>query len=70
MDQDTKPGELSTTIHYLLTEEDTVSNNEPFPDNLQEGRTKLRPWQPVWSSLAFMVVVLAIGCWYIERQEF
>lgn len=72
-----KPGEFYRTITYLL-----VENNAPPP---QEGAEKkeenvdaegqpqrviANPWQPVYSSAAFMVVMLLIGCVYMERQEF
>jgi len=27
-------------------------------------------WGPIWSNLAFVAVMLAIGCIYVERKDF
>jgi len=61
-----KPGELDDTVHYLLTEKETVA---PGADNLQDAQVKLNPWSPVYSSALFVLVVLAIGCLYVWRAE-
>ena len=37
---------------------------------LSADHVRLDPWNPVWSSLAFVVVVLGLSCLYIERSEF
>ncbi|MCA9163559.1 MAG: ABC transporter permease [Planctomycetales bacterium] len=64
-----KPAELNNTIQYLLTDETTV--DLPFVSgDAQSKRQQLEPWAPVWSGAAFIVVVLGIACFYIERQEF
>jgi hypothetical protein len=64
-----KPGEFGRTMQYILTGRETTKNLI-FADNLQLARKKLNPWRPVWSGLAFMVVILGLACVYIERQEF
>jgi hypothetical protein len=64
-----KPGELDKTIEYLLSGEDTKTTGRGGGD-LGAAREQLHPWEPVWSSLAFTMVVLALACVYIERQEF
>ena len=28
------------------------------------------PWTPVWSCGIFIVVMVALGCWLIEKREF
>jgi len=64
-----KPGELDKTIAYLLSGEETRATG-PRSGDLEAAREQLHPWAPVWSSLAFTLVVLAVACMYIERQEF
>jgi hypothetical protein len=27
------------------------------------------PWTPIWSNLAFVVVMLTVSCWYLYRQD-
>ena len=61
-----KPSELNHTIFYLLTGRETV-NGTNNPASAQE---QVKPWKPLWSSLAFVIAVLAIACLYIERAEF
>ena len=64
-----KPGELDNTVEYLLTASE-AADVEGGPKDLSLTRQRLRPWTPVWSSLAFAVVVLALGCLYVQRREF
>ncbi|MCI0358215.1 MAG: ABC transporter permease subunit [Planctomycetaceae bacterium] len=63
-----KPGEFYKTVQYLLTDQETEESSEG--GELAGAQKKLRPWTPVWSSLAFMIGVLGLGCLYIQRQEF
>jgi len=63
-----KPGELDKTVQYLLSGKETAEMGEG--GDLSAAQKELEPWRPVWSSLAFMAVVLALGCWYLERQDF
>ncbi|WP_254510653.1 ABC transporter permease [Anatilimnocola floriformis] len=70
-----KPGELYRTVTYLLTEQKKPEDNKALetPDSERheyEPEPKISPWRPVYSSLAFMCVMLLIGCVYMERQEF
>lgn len=69
-----KPGEFYRTITYLL-----VENNTPQPAEGGERTEEpagpadqviSNPWQPVYSSAAFMAVMLLCGCFYMEWQEF
>jgi ABC-type transport system involved in multi-copper enzyme maturation permease subunit len=64
-----KPRELDTTIQYVLTGKETVDSGGG-PGDLQTAQKQLHPWRPVWSSLAFMVVMLALGCVYLHRQDY
>ncbi len=61
-----KPSEMDNTIRYALKQEETVGDAE----DLQAIRGRVRPWDPVISSMIFMAVLLAISCVYIEWQEF
>jgi WD40 repeat protein len=63
-----KPGEFYKTVKYLLTDQETEESTEG--GELAGAQKKLNPWTPVWSSLAFLVGVLGLGCVYIWRQEF
>ncbi len=64
-----KPSELYKTTQYLITGQETKAIDDD-DDDLSEAHVKLHPWRPVWSSLAFLVVMLALACIYFERQEF
>ena len=60
-----QPSELNGTALYLL------SGKESVPSFRNESaHLNLRPWDPVWSGLGFLVVVLGLSCWYVERSEF
>jgi hypothetical protein len=62
-----KPGEFYKTVQYLLTDQTTLRRGNR---NLTETQQELNPWRPVGSSLAFMLVMLGIGCVYMHFQEF
>jgi hypothetical protein len=64
-----RPGELSDTVKYVLTEQETSGRDVEVKD-LARPQVKIDPWGPVYSSLGFMVVVLAVSCWYLHRAEF
>jgi len=63
-----KPGELDKTVQYLLSGKETKSTDRG--GDLAAAQQELHPWRPVWSSLAFMAVMLTLGCIYLERQDF
>jgi hypothetical protein len=52
-----------------MTGRETVEMNS-FDADLAGSQMRLDPWSPVYSSLAFMVVVLIVSCAYISRQEY
>jgi hypothetical protein len=64
-----KPGELGNVVSYLLTEQETVATN-PNSADLSQRRLKINIYGPVWSSLAFLVVVLTFTCLYVRRTDF
>jgi hypothetical protein len=64
-----KPRELDATIQYILTGKETIASAGGAA-NLQTAQKQIDPWRPVYSSLAFMVVMLALGCVYLHRQDY
>ena len=48
---------MNRTIDFALAKEEEANKIE-------------RPYEPLWSSLLFIVGVLIISCIYVERQEF
>lgn len=64
-----KPGELGNVVSYLLTERETVATNASSED-LSQRRVRINVYGPVWSSLAFLVVVLTLACAYVSRTDF
>ena len=64
-----KPGELGNMVAYLLTDQETTPLRQDS-DDLGAARIKLNVKGPVWSSLTFTVIVLALTCLYIRRADF
>lgn len=65
-----KPGALDDTVSYLLAGTKTVDGGQRERQDLTTAREQLSPWAPVWSSGAFVLVMLGLSCLYLERQEF
>ncbi len=66
-----KPGELNKVVNYLLTENQSViDNNESDPGNLSQHRNRPDLWTPLWSNLAFLIVILSYTCWYVSRRDY
>lgn len=65
-----KPGDLDDTVTYLLSGSKTVEASGRERSDLTTAREQLNPWAPVWSSAAFVAVMLVVSCFYLERQEF
>jgi hypothetical protein len=64
-----KPGELDNTVQYILTKRSSAEVGF-LRGNIELPREQRDPWRPLWSSAAFMLVVLGVACLYIERSEF
>jgi ABC-type transport system involved in multi-copper enzyme maturation permease subunit len=64
-----KPGELDNLVSYLLTDQETQAVGGQGA-SLQSERAVLNIWEPVWSNLAFLTVMLALTCLYISRRDF
>jgi ABC-type transport system involved in multi-copper enzyme maturation permease subunit len=63
-----KPGEFYKTVQYVLLAQDDNKTEAHF--SAGSLQSELHPWAPVRSSFAFMLVMLAIGCVYMQWQEF
>jgi hypothetical protein len=64
-----KPGELGKAVSYLLSDK-TEETLDPRPPDLSRMQDPVDVAGPIWSSLAFMGVVLAISCLYVWRTDF
>ncbi|MBI3839960.1 MAG: ABC transporter permease [Planctomycetia bacterium] len=65
-----KPSDLNQTVTYVLTAKDAPLSGVRFDNGNNNTPAKLDVWGPVWSNLAFLIVVLAIACGYIYRKDF
>jgi hypothetical protein len=70
-----KPGEFYKTVTYILSEppKKKAASEEQSGEDIEDDapqREEIHPWSPVWSSAIFMAVMLAIGCVYMQWQEF
>ena len=64
-----KPGELGNVVEYLLTDQSTAIGDLNSRD-LSGNRKIVDVAGPVWSSLAFLAVVLSLACLYVRRADF
>lgn len=66
-----KPGELGRFFRYITTGEETDAFWLSASQSISRQRHQQRnPWRAVWSSVLFVALMLAIGCWHIHRSEF
>ena len=63
-----KPGEMDNVVNYLLTGSESVTVGAS--NDLQTNRPRLDVWGPIWSNLAFIAVVVGLGCVYTQRRDF
>lgn len=59
-----RPSDLNKTMQCFLARFDETDGPPPGIDE------DFDPWRPVWTSLAFMIFMLALSCHYLRRQEF
>jgi hypothetical protein len=62
-----KPGELGNAIGYLLADKEDADS---IPQEFQQRRSDIDVAGPIWSSLAFLAVVLSVSCLYVWRSDF
>ena len=66
-----KPGEMDNLVSWLMTRQETADEGEPGQESARETqRAVLDIWQPLWSNLAFLTVMLIGTCVYFTRKEF
>lgn len=66
-----RPGELSNIIAQTLFDEDMDLLQAGIRANdLSAARVEIDVWGPIWSNLAFVVIVLSLGCLYVARKDF
>lgn len=71
-----KPGQLSNVVDHLLTRNTPSLPGMPGAagersiDDLRQSPIRTDIWGPIISSLAFVVVVLAVACRYVSRTDF
>ncbi len=64
-----KPGELGEAVKYLLTDSE-ANSLDPNSPGLSERRDSPDVAGPIWSSLAFLAVMLSLSCLYVWRSDF
>jgi hypothetical protein len=64
-----KPSALDNAMGYLLSGSETQSLNIVTND-MKQAQVELDVWRPIFTNLAFVGVMLLIGCVYVARKEF
>ena len=62
-----KPGELENAAQYAVTDQDSAPLGNA--QDLRTARIKIDVWGPIWNSLIFEFVMLALTCIYITRAD-
>jgi hypothetical protein len=65
-----KPSQLNQTVDYMLTSSDAPAGGIRLNNDNRSGPANVDVWGPIWSNLAFLVVVLAASCAYVQRKDF
>jgi hypothetical protein len=66
-----RPGELGDAVEYLLHDKKDEENSpDPLRADLSRRQDIVNVAGPVWSSVAFLTVMLALSCWYVWRTDF
>ncbi len=64
-----KPSALDNAMGYLLSGSETQSLSIVTND-MKQAQAELDVWRPIFTNLAFVGVMLLIGCVYVARKEF
>ncbi len=64
-----KPSALDNAMGYLLSGNSTQSLNIVTND-MNQAQVEMDVWRPIVTNLAFVGVMLLIGCIYVARKEF
>jgi ABC-type transport system involved in multi-copper enzyme maturation permease subunit len=72
-----KPSELDQFVAYVMTGDKTIVDNEDDAppgmvnrDSLQQDRTVFDAWRVIRDNAMFVIVMLALGCFYVSRCDF
>ena len=66
-----KPSELDNVVQWLTTDQTIAPIGDGGGNNaLQQDRIQLKIWEPIQTNLIFVLVVLALGCFKVSRQDF
>lgn len=65
-----KPGEVEKTVRYVLLEKNEVASEFAGTDISVPPEIRSDPWRPLITSGVFLVIMLGLCCFYIERQEY
>ncbi len=68
-----KPSELDGVVTYLVVGDPVnlfEQSRMPRDQINLENRRPIDIWQPIWSNLAFLTVILTVTCVYIARRDF
>ncbi len=64
-----KPSALDNAMGYLLSGNETQSMSLVTND-MKQAQVEIDVWRPIFTNLAFVGVMLLIGCVYVARKEF
>ena len=64
-----KPSALDNAMGYLLSGNETQSMSLVTND-MKQAQAEIDVWRPIFTNLAFVGVMLLIGCVYVARKEF
>jgi hypothetical protein len=64
-----KPSALDNSMTYLLSGSQTI-NPQFMTNDLESAQVKIDIWQPIYSNLAFVALVLGLSCIYVARKEY
>lgn len=62
-----KPDEMSNVTRWLMTGQETAPVDE---GGLNSSRIVIDVWQPLWSNLIFLAVMLTLNCFLFARRDF
>ena len=67
-----KPGEMDGVVTQLVVGDpvDLFEQSRLPRDQVNVERKPIDIWRPIWSNLAFLIVMLTITCVYITRRDF
>jgi hypothetical protein len=63
-----KPGEMENVVTWLMTKQQTIGPDDT--DELSASRQVIDIQEPLWSNLAFLVIMLTITSVLITRRDF